>query len=132
MVEAKRGSRLGRCSRYGRKSCPAVHQVEPVLRECRYWDEPAAVFADELDLPEPTAESNPICNQHYQLARTLMVGRYLSRQLDLSLHLWLLVPQRGWRRLQADWLDFTDRLLDSDLWRRMRVLSWEALKSLPA
>jgi hypothetical protein len=129
LIEAKRSSGFGRCSRYNSSSCPAVH-VEPAdLSSCRYWVEPAARFESQLSFSPPALSGTPDCHRHYQLARTLMVGRALAAQLERRLHLWLIAPQRRWRGLERDWMDFTGSVKDSDLWRRMRVLSWESLEA---
>jgi hypothetical protein len=133
-VEAKRGSGFGRCSRYGSGSCPEIHARASDGEACRYWDAPAARFAGFLEIgerPQPGAE-RPACDRHYQLARSLLVGRALAQRRGLQFHLWLFVPRAAWPRLQRNWQDFADRLRDSDQWRRLRVLAWEDLVELSA
>lgn len=133
-VEAKRGSGFGRCSRYGSGSCPEIHARTSDGEACRYWDAPAARFAKLLEIgerPQPGAE-RPTCDRHYQLARSLLVGRSLAQRRGLQFHLWLFVPRAAWPRLQRSWQDFADRLRESDQWRRLRVLAWEDLVELSA
>jgi hypothetical protein len=40
------------------------------------------------------------------------------------------VPQRRWKALEKDWLDFVESVSDEDAWRRMRVISWEGLAQI--
>jgi len=131
LVEAKRSGGLGRCGRYLTARCPEIHlQGQP---GCRYWEIRAALFSEALAFgsrPAPGADSPP-CNQHYQLARTLKVGRALAAELNRQLHLWLWVPRARWRALEADWLDFADRVTEAAIWRHLRVLDWEAIRKLP-
>lgn len=131
-VEAKRGSGFGRCSRYGRGECPEIHGGSDDGTTCRYWQEPQARFARWLDVgerPQP-GDWRPPCDRHYQLARTLTVGRELARRMELNFHLWAIVPRAGWRRLERTWIDFADRVLEAEQWRRLRVLAWEDLAQL--
>ncbi len=131
VVEAKRGSRLGRCARYDQGVCPCHHRAVDERPSCRYWEEPVARFDRSLRLPVPdSVEGAPPCHRHYQLARTLIVGEALAGELGRRLHLWLLTPRGHWRRLQADWLDFTERIREADVWRRLRVLAWEDVAKL--
>lgn len=125
-VEAKRGGGFGRCSRYAARECPEIHAAAST---CRYWDQPAARFAGMLELGERPApgDERPPCDRHYQLARTLLVGRELARREGLDFHLWAIVPRSGWRRLERTWLDFADRVREQAQWRRLRVLAWEDL-----
>lgn len=158
LIEAKAGAGLGRCSRYGAERCPEIHgtgeqysggllylgdgalsEDDPSLQDrhapepCRYWEPGPARFSDLLELGlRPTPESAaPPCDRHYQLSRSLLLGQRLAERLGRSLHLWLLLPERRWPRLQRDWLDFVERVRSTELWRRLRVLSWEAFRSLP-
>lgn len=128
VIEAKHLSALGRCSRYAAGRCPEIHVGTSDLEaECRYWALPQATFSRELDFgerPQPEGDSPP-CYRHYQLARTILVGRHLSRMLDKVLYLWMMIPRSHWRSLEKTWLDFTERIRDDGLWRRMRVLAWE-------
>jgi hypothetical protein len=52
----------------------------------------------------------------------------LSQYLGLVFHLWMIVPRARWTSIQPAWLDFTERVLDDALWRRMRVLAWEDIR----
>jgi hypothetical protein len=137
VIEAKNLATLGRCDRYRRGRCPEVH-VQPPSAEadarCRYWEGKTARFSDQLefgDRPRP-AQFVPPCSRHYQLARVLLVGSAMARMLDKRLHLWLLTSQRRWPALKHDWGDLTSRIRDDELWRRSRVLAWEAIAKLPA
>ncbi len=133
LVEAKNRSGLGRCSRYQAGRCPEMHQADAAgIDPCRYWDSPEALFSEMLDFgPRPAPDGpTPACSQHYQLARTLLVGRALSEKRDAKLHMWMIVPRRRGGSLQRAWVDFCDRLLDDELWRRMRVLAWEDVQGL--
>jgi hypothetical protein len=133
LVEAKNKSGLGRCSRYQAGRCPEMHQADDVdIEACRYWNAPGALFSEMLDIgPRPVPDGPaPACSQHYQLARTLLVGRELSAQQKTTLHMWMIVPRRRWGSMQRIWVDFCDRLLDDALWRRMRVLAWEDVQGL--
>ncbi len=111
-------------------STPANDSANP----CRYWEANPSRFSRWLEFgPRPGSESAaPPCDRHYQLARTLLVGQQLAAQLDRTLHIWLLIPQHRWSQLQPRWLDFVERIRSPELWRRMRVLSWEAIESLNA
>ncbi|MDX1600615.1 MAG: hypothetical protein R3191_03770 [Anaerolineales bacterium] len=128
-VEAKRSSGFGRCSRYGQGRCPEIHPEGSAESACRYWDEPGARFSTELALgPRPGPETEaPACDRHYQLARTLLVGKVLAQLHQLDYHFWAIVPSASWRRWERAWLDFADRVRDDVQWRRMRVLAWEDL-----
>lgn len=131
LVEAKVTSRLGRCARYAASACPEIHRTGG---ECQYWAEGGVPFRVEMEFgerPVPSLEAAPVCHRHYQLGRTLLVGRSLSQDLGLDLHLWLLTPKRLWGTLKTDWADFAGRVRDPALWRRLRVVSWEELASLP-
>lgn len=135
VIEVKHTSGLGRCSRYAHTRCPEIHaDLAGIAEPCRYWEEGPALFSSQLRLgsrPTP-GSSSPPCNRHYQLARTLMVGKTLAERLNRQLHLWLVLPLNQWRGQQSTWLDFVDRARSDDLWRRMRVLSWESVRSLAA
>ena len=132
-IEAKHTGRFGICSRYQQGRCPEVHTSEERESEpCRYWSDPAARFMEDLLMgprPEP-AGPRPACHRHYQLARTLKVALSLAESLDLEPWVWLILPRRRWRSLEKNWLDFSERVRDSALWRRLRVLEWEALQAL--
>jgi hypothetical protein len=127
-VEAKHLSAPGRCSRYAAGRCPEIHSdLSTSETACRYWELPQASFSAELDLGErpQSGQDAPPCERHYQLARTLLVGRELSRRLDRELSIWMMIPRKHWRSLEKTWLDFTERVRDDALWRRMRVVAWE-------
>ena len=131
VVEAKRSGSPGRCGRYLSARCPEIHLTDQ--SGCRYWEIPAAMFSDSLAFgsrPTPGSDSPP-CNRHYQLARTLKVGCALAAELNRQLNLWLWVPRGRWAALQADWLDFADRVTEAAIWKQLRVLDWEAIRTLP-
>ena len=133
LVEAKNRSGLGRCARYQKGRCPeAQADEEQSLQACRYWECPEARFSDLLDFgPRPLHDGPPpACNAHYQLARTMLVGRELAAKMEMRLHLWMIAPNSRWRTLQPSWQDFSDRLRDDALWRRLRVLAWEDVRGL--
>jgi hypothetical protein len=131
VVEVKHNSGLGRCSRYAHARCPEIHHdLAQIEGACRYWEGGPALFSSELRFgakPTPGSTSPP-CNRHYQLARTLMVGRALAARLKRRLHLWMVLPSKRWGEIQPTWLHFVDRVRSDDLWRNMRVLSWEGVK----
>jgi hypothetical protein len=135
LLEAKLGAAPGRCSRYQRRACPEIHgRLEDATPGCRYWEPGAAAFNRLLafgDRPTPASDSPP-CGAHYQLGRMALVGSLLASRLGLSPHLWLVAPGWRWPGLEKRWLDFASRVRDEGLWRQMRVLSWEALQTLPA
>lgn len=130
LLEVKNLSAFGRCSRYSKRRCPEVHQQEPLeSKRCQYWTDSELRFVERLDFGEiPFADPKPPCYRHYQLGRTLLVGTQLARTLNRTLWIWVIAPQKRWKALEPAWLDFTGRILDHDLWRRMRVLSWESLR----
>ena len=134
VVEAKHVGGLGRCKRFANLNCPETHRgAEELVEVCRYWDDDTASFGSYLEFglrPEPGDEIPP-CHRHYQLARTLLVGVALTMRLQLQLHLWLIVPKGRWRSFERDWLDFSNRLKDDELWRRLRVIAWEDVRGLP-
>jgi hypothetical protein len=133
VAEVKHTSGLGRCSRYAHNRCTEIHDdAAEVEGACRYWEDGPAFFSSDLHFgSKPTfGSASPPCNRHYQLARTLKVGAALAARSNRRLHLWLILPSRRWRDIQPTWLDFVDRVRSDDLWRRMRVLSWEHVKEL--
>ncbi len=134
VVEAKRSVGPGRCGRYLQGRCPEIHLRMAAEQSCRYWEDPTARFNAELSFGDrpTTGDPSPPCNRHYQLARTLLVGRALEKKLAREFHLWLFVGRRQWRSIERDWVDFTDRLRNDDLWRRSRVIAWEDIRSLHA
>lgn len=135
LIEAKHMSGLGRCSRYARRGCPEMHLLDDERKNpCRYWEGIAANFEEHLEFgprPEPE-ESAPACHRHYQLARTLLVGHSLASRLERIFHMWLVIPRDRWSSFEFNWKDFTERIRDDDLWRRMRVLAWEDIRGLSA
>lgn len=134
-VEAKRGARPGRCQRYQASRCPEIHPLPAAEHKCRYWHQRPALFSEEIQfgmVPEEGQTDAPPCHRHYQLARTLLVGRTLASRLGLQFHLWMVVPAKRWRGIRPDWIDFTERIHDSQLWRRLRVIAWEQVQKLPA
>ncbi len=133
LVESKRKSGFGRCSRFSRHRCPEMHlSVGDNQSPCRYWEVEKSRFTNHLTMglrPEPDSES-PACNRHYQLARTLTTGVELADHLEREFHLWVFAPRSHWSRLQKDWLDFTERVQDDTLWRRLRVIAWEDIQEI--
>jgi len=133
LVEAKHMSGLGRCSRYTRRRCPEMHLLDDEMRKpCRYWQGVAVNFEVHLEFgprPQP-GKYAPACNRHYQLARTLLVGHALASRLERTFHMWLIVPRERWSSFEPNWMDFTQRVRDDGLWRRMRVLAWEDIRRL--
>lgn len=128
-IEAKVGAAPGRCGRYDGGRCPEVHGAGGA---CRYWEDGPQRFAEAMDFgqrPGPGEESPP-CAIHYQLARTLLLVQRLAAADHQVPYLCLLVPGRQWSSLMASWLDFAGRVRDEAMWRRLRVLAWEDLKSL--
>ncbi len=133
LVEAKHLSGLGRCSRFSSQRCPEIHVEDMEEAEpCRYWEAGEQEFQRLLDLGDrPNAgDLSPPCDQHYQLARTLVVGDAFATEHRLVFSLWMLVSKVKWRSLERTWLDFTGRIREEELWRRMRVIAWEDLKQL--
>jgi hypothetical protein len=135
VVEAKHLGSPGRCGRYARGRCPEIHvEGVPPGATCRYWEAPEAAFSSALDFgvrPTPVVERPP-CSVHYQLGRTLLLARALGARLGLLPHFWLIVPAVRWRRLETGWLDFVERVRDPEMWRRLRVLDWEAVRDSSA
>ncbi len=134
VVEVKHMSSPGRCARYQTGRCPEIHSAgDRSDTPCQYWEPGPGLMADVLEMDaRPTLDTaSPPCNQHYQLARTLLVGSALAKQLDVELHMWLITTSRGWRSIERSWLDFAGRVRDDQLWRRMRVLTWENLSTEP-
>ncbi len=131
LVESKRKSGFGRCSRFTRRRCPEIHlAVGDDRSSCRYWEIEKSCFTSHLAMglrPKPDSES-PTCNRHYQLARTLIIGHELADLLGREFHLWVFAPRSHWSKLEKDWLDFTERIQDDPLWRRLRVIAWEDIQ----
>lgn len=128
-IEAKTEGDPGRCGRYEAGRCPEIHGGDAA---CRYW-EGGLTFNASLDFgsrPLPEAEERPLCAQHYQLARTLLIVEQLGRAEALIPHLCLLVPRRRWPAMRAQWQDFAERVRDDGTWGRLRVVAWEDLQSL--
>lgn len=133
LAEAKNLSGLGRCSRFLKQRCPEIHP-SPEENTCRYWESQLTPFENWLDFgkrPQPEDPAPP-CSQHYQLGRTLLVGAQLARLLERDLYLWLIMPRGRWAGFRRTWKDFSDRVADEQLWRRMRVLAWEDLQDMGA
>lgn len=133
VIEAKHLSGLGHCSRFSTHRCPEIHQdaiseVEP----CRYWERGEQEFAQLLDFGDrPIAGgSSPPCNQHYQLARSLVIGDVLAKEYHVEFSLWMMVSKTKWRSIEKNWLDFAMRIKGEELWRRMRVIAWEDIDQL--
>ncbi len=133
LVESKRKSGFGRCSRFTRRRCPEIHlSLGDDRSHCRYWEIEKSRFTNQLAMdlhPNPDSESLA-CNRHYQLARTLIIGRELADFLGREFHLWVFAPRSHWSRLEKDWLDFTERVQDDSLWRRLRVIAWEDIQEM--
>ena len=131
LVEAKHLGIAGTCGRYNNSRCPEVHR--PGEPGCRYWMGAPGLFEDHFNFEaKPTPDTDrPPCFRHYQLARTLLLARDLSGRMGLIPHVWLIVPRRRWPEVRPVWLDFAERVRDDAMWRRLRVLSWEALQRLP-
>lgn len=130
LVEAKHLGLPGRCSRYAKQRCPEIHVHQDQKEElCRYWESREHAFDLHLGFGERPIEDDPSppCNKHYQLGRTFLVGHALSQRFDLTFQLWMIVPREHWTSIQHTWLDFSERVLDNALWRRMRVIAWEDL-----
>lgn len=131
LVEGKNRSGPGQCSRWLHERCPAFHTPEDPA--CIYWSESPAfedLFRFSQPDPDDRVEEMPSCARHYQLARTLLLAHRLGDRMGLKPSVWMFVPQRRWRSLSRGWRTFTDNVMDAALWRRMRVISWEALQSL--
>ncbi len=131
LVESKRKSGFGRCSRFSKRRCPEMHlAVGDDWSPCRYWEVEKSRFTSHLAMgPRPKPDSEPpTCNRHYQLARTLIIGRELADVLEREFHLWVFTPRSHWSKLEKDWLDFTERVEDDSLWRRLRVIAWEDIQ----
>ncbi|MCH7588436.1 MAG: hypothetical protein IIC78_10485 [Chloroflexi bacterium] len=131
VVEAKHRANFGRCSRYLQERCPEIHTHE-LHQPCRYWETGRQNFSEQLLFGgRPMAEDRPPpCNRHYQLARTLVVGKALAQELNLDFYLWLIVARNYWKNLEKTWLDFVDQVRDDQLWRKMRVIAWEEIRDL--
>ncbi len=133
LVESKRKSGFGRCSRFTRRRCPEVQlSIEDGRSPCRYWELKKSRFSNHLTMelhPNPDSES-PACNRHYQLARTLIIGHELADLLGREFHLWVFAPRSHWSKIEKDWLDFTERVQDDPLWRRLRVIAWEDIQEM--
>lgn len=130
LIEAKHRSGLGSCSRYLMGRCPEIHT--PDEDPCRYWEEGDSEFGQWLNFgerPHPEMETPP-CDRHYQLGRTLLVGKSLAQRMNRELLVWMILPRARWPLVQTSWLDFVDRVKEDHLWRRMRVLSWEDVRDL--
>lgn len=133
LVESKRKSGFGRCSRFTRSRCPEMHlSLGDAQSPCRYWEVEESRFANHLTMdPHPIPDSeSPACNRHYQLARTLIIGRELAGLLGREFRLWVFTPRLYWSRLEKNWLDFTERVQDDSLWRRLRVIAWEDIQEM--
>jgi hypothetical protein len=133
LVESKRKSGFGRCSRFTRRRCPEMHlPAGDDWLPCRYWEDEKSRFTSHLAMgprPKPDSES-PTCNRHYQLGRTLTIGRELADLLEREFQLWVFTPRSHWSKLEKDWLDFTERVEDDSLWRRLRVIAWEDIQKI--
>ncbi|MGD8633180.1 MAG: hypothetical protein PVF85_06375 [Anaerolineales bacterium] len=131
-VEAKHTSGFGRCSRYQQTRCPEIHPDEAVEDSCRYWELDEAKFSRLMRMgsrPDLTSDAPP-CTRHYQLCRTYLIGDELARRHNRTFSLWAIVSTDDWRSLELDWLDFADRVRNSDVWRRMRVIPWGQLRDM--
>ncbi len=135
LVESKRKSGFGRCSRFTKRRCPEMHlAVGDDWSPCRYWEVEKSRFTNHLAMgPRPKSDSEPpTCNRHYQLARTLTIGRELADLLEREFHLWVFAPRSYWSKLEKDWLDFAECVQDDSLWRRLRVIAWEDIQKIAA
>jgi hypothetical protein len=98
---------------------------------CRYWEEKQSKFVNaiRIDSRPQAGTDTPLCSRHYQLSRTLLLGMRMAAKHERIFSLWALVSRKNWRSLELDWLDFSDRVRDSSVWRRMRVLSWDSINA---
>jgi len=132
-IEVKHNSVFGRCSRYTAHRCPEIHASEAEASICRYWEPGPGQFVRALAFgtrPQ-NGDVDVICNAHYQLARTFVVGQTLAWKLRRDFALWIFLPQKRWRAIEKSWLDFADRVVDDRMWRWMRAISWEQIQTLP-
>ncbi|OGO49537.1 MAG: hypothetical protein A2Z30_05585 [Chloroflexi bacterium RBG_16_64_43] len=133
LVEAKHLGSFGRCGRFARGRCPEISPGPGGgTAPCRYWEVEPSRFSAVLDFgdrPMPEGAAPP-CATHYQLARTLLLGRWLAQHQASTLHVWAIIPRTRWPALQMTWLEFVGRIRDEALWRRCRVLAWEDVRSL--
>ena len=133
LVESKRKSGFGRCSRFSKRRCPELHpDSDEGWKPCRYWSFDAARFDQHLvmEIDSLADGESPACNRHYQLARTLTIGLALADLLSREFHLWTFVPRKQWPKLERDWLDFSERVHEDPLWRTLRVIAWEDVQAL--
>ncbi|MBN1266033.1 MAG: hypothetical protein JXA25_11100 [Anaerolineales bacterium] len=133
-VEAKNRSGLGRCSRYIQQRCPEIHGDRGGEQACIYWEPEAVPFSSQLDFglrPQPECE-NPPCARYYQLARTLLVVTRLAEVLGVQPYLWLVAAEANWPTLRRDWTNFSEYIMNAELWRSARVLSWKAIRQVPS
>jgi hypothetical protein len=93
IIECKRGSRLGDCSRFKNRQCPEIHREGRKRPYCQYW----ARGLDRLvtfSKPTPTTTA-PECNRFYQLMRNHMIGARLAAALRVDLHLLVVKARRS-------------------------------------
>jgi hypothetical protein len=85
VLECKRTSDLGECSRFKDQRCPEINLDRRKRPFCQYW----ARGLDQLvSFPKPEAGASVApCSLFYQLMRNYMVGFRLAQVLKLGLHL---------------------------------------------
>jgi hypothetical protein len=93
IIECKRGSRLGDCSRFKDQRCPEVHLEGRKRPYCQYWDRGLDQLV-RFQKPVPT-DTSADCNRFYQLMRNYMIGTRLAGALGVQLHLMVVKAQRS-------------------------------------
>lgn len=100
VIECKRHSRLGTCSRFKDKRCPEIDVDRRKRPYCQYW----ARGLNELvafPMPVPMVLA-PECDLYYQLMRNYMIGLRLAEALRLSLHLMVVKAKNSPHFVETD------------------------------
>jgi hypothetical protein len=85
VIECKRKSSLGACSRFEDKRCPEINLERRKRPYCQYW---ARGLNELVAFPRPAPMiSTAECNLYYQLMRNYMIGMRLADALGVNLHL---------------------------------------------
>lgn len=84
IIECKRRSKLGTCSRFGERECPEIDLDRRKRSYCQYWARGLSELV-AFEKPDPGVDA-PECDRYYQLMRNYMIGLRLAEALQTTLH----------------------------------------------
>jgi hypothetical protein len=125
VIECKRTSSLGHCSRFGKRECPEVNLEQRKRLYCQYW---ARGLSELTTFPKPLPGAGAAhCDRFYQLMRNEMVGLRLAHLLGLRLHLVTVKGKNsaGFAQMEEDVRSFNGSI---SLGPKFSILCWNDLR----